>query len=58
MNIYQINKTYVFYYLFRINVCIKVPKNEISDFLTIQKTSSGQCSAAQYRYCLHINPDI
>ena len=57
-NIYHINITYVFHFLFSINVGNNVTKNAISDFLTIQNTSGGQCCTAQYRYCLQINPDI
>jgi len=49
---------YVFHYLLSINVFIKVTRNAISDFLTIKNTSGGECSEAQYHYCLHINPDI
>ena len=57
-NIYHINHAFLFHYLFSINAGMNVTKNVLFEFLTIQNTPGGDCSAAQYHYCLHTNTDI
>ena len=57
-NCYPINNTYVFHYLLIIQSVINIPRTALFDFLSIQNTSCGECSAAQHHYCLHKKSDI